>query len=227
MPAKNLWRVPRMWEGSDCFILGGGPSLPVEKLGEHKFRLTPEIEEKLKDRHVIATNMAFRLAQWIPVTYFGDCPFWRRHGNERALADFLGLKVTCCEDAAQRPHFDRLGIKMLKREYVPHGISRDPHVLRFNFQSGGAAINLAAHFGVRRIVLFGYDMRDVDGHGSWHDWYGQPKPKKGKVKGRYDKFLRPFPMIARDLERLRIEVVNATPGSILPQFPIVNLEDVL
>ena len=55
-----LWTAPRIWDGGECFILGGGPSLAAVDVGQ------------LRGRRVIAVNQAYKLGDWIDVLFFGD-----------------------------------------------------------------------------------------------------------------------------------------------------------
>lgn len=192
-----------MWEKSECFILGGGPSLADVDV------------ECLRGRRVIAVNNAYRLADWIDVLFFGDCRWYPVH--RQALLSFAGLKVTRCEQ-----HVDKPGIRVIKSRNTPRGLSRDQGVVGWNLSSGACAVNLATLFGARRVVLLGYDMRKVNGENNWHRDY--------QTKARHDpyaRFLTAWPAIARDAKAMNVEIVNATPGSALDLFPIVDLRDVL
>ena len=200
---KAFWTVPELWPGGTCYILGGGPSLSLVSL------------ERLHDRRVIAVNNAYQLGDWIDVMLYGDCRWLKWH--EKALLDFPGLKVTSCNS-----HKDKPGIKAVKRHTLPFGITREPDRLNWNLSSGACAIGLAVRFGVKKIVLLGFDMRIVDDKTNWHKEH-----QDGRKKNPYERFLKPFPMIARDLEQLGVECVNATPGSALESFPIVEPESVL
>jgi hypothetical protein len=189
------WSVPRIWPGGECFILGGGPSLTLVDI------------DRLQGRRVIAVNDAYRIAPWADVMFYGDGPWLTAH--RKALLDFAGLKISGCATQTNEP-----GIRHVYRDMINHGISRDPTEVRWNRSSGACAINLAVHFGVKRIVLLGFDMRRVDGQKHWHpdvnDDPGNPYPR----------FLEVFPVIARDAEALGVEILNATPGSALTAFPI-------
>lgn len=200
---KEFWTVPAIWPGGTCYILGGGPSLARVPM------------ERLHDLRVIAVNNAYQLGDWIDVMFYGDCRWFNWHG--KALLNFSGLKVTACES-----HRDRPGIRAVKRQNSPHGITTRKDRLSWNLNSGACAINLAVHFGVKKIVLFGFDMRLVDDKSNWHEAH-----KDSPSKNPYQRFLKPFPNIARDLERLGVECINATPGSAIDVFPIVEVEDVL
>ena len=199
-----MWSVPRLWPGETCFILGGGPSLQQLDI------------ELLRGRRCIAVNGAFRLAPWIDCMFFGDCRWLNQYGG--GLSEWAGLKVTTCNQHRQRP-----GIRVVKRRNSPYGLSRNSHVVGWNLSSGACAINLAVHFGVKRIVLLGFDMRIVGARHNWHDDYAPPPPKKNP----YARFLKPFPFIKEGLNELSIECLNATPGSALTLFPMVTLEEVL
>lgn len=200
---KEFWTVPEIWPGGICYILGGGPSLANVPL------------KRLHDLRVIAVNNAYTLGDWIDVMFYGDCRWFRWHS--KALLDFPGLKVTACDS-----HKDKPGIRAVKRLTSPQGITRAKNRLAWNKSSGACAINLAVHFGVKKIVLFGFDMRRVGDRNNWHKDH-----KDGPNKNPYERFLAPFPAIARDLEKLGVECINATPGSALDVFPIMEPEEVL
>lgn len=195
------WSLPRLWPGAECFILGGGPSLQLVDV------------EALHGRRVIAVNNAHQAAPWADVMFYGDGPWLRDH--RRALLEFGGLKLTTC-----RSHVDEPGIRVIDRDMINHGISTDPSVVRWNRSSGACAMNIAAHFGVRRITLLGFDMRHVDGRKHWH-----PDLPGDIADNPYPRFLEVFPKIAADLAAIGIEVVNATPGSALTVWPIVHPDE--
>lgn len=202
---KRTWIAPPIWKGGECFIIGGGPSLRGFDI------------DRLKGRRVIAVNQAYKLAPWIDVMFFGDCRWLA--SNAAALLHFAGLKVTTCEQ-----HIGKPGITVIKRLNRISGISIDPGILAWNLSSGACVINLAVHFGVKRIILLGYDMQVVDGNHNWHDDYAKHNNPR---RNPYPRFMRNFPAIAEGLKRKNIECLNACPTSALDVFPKVKLEDVL
>ena len=203
--AKGMWMVPKLWPGGECFILGGGPSLRGFDI------------EQLKGRRVIAVNNAYKMANWIDVMFFGDCRWWNVHAKN--LLNFAGLKVTTCAQ-----HLDKPGIKVIKKRNSPTGISNDRGIVTWNLSSGACAINLAVHFGVKSIVLLGYDMKK---DGEAHNWHNDHVNSKNLKRNPYQRFMRNFPAIAESLRRTHIKCVNANPDSALEVFPKVCLEDVL
>jgi hypothetical protein len=200
---KDVWSVPKIWQDEECFILGGGPSLPVNKI------------DRLFGHNVIVVNNSYRLALWADALFFGDNRWLNQHGQD--LDKFKGLIVTTAPE-----HRDTPKIHVIYRRNRPPGISEDPLWIAWNRSSGACAINLAYLMGARRIVLLGFDMKAINGARNFHDDYS-----KAMREPPYQAFLSVFPAIAADCKRLGVEVINATPGSAINCWPIVDPEDVL
>ncbi len=202
---KALWTIPKLWPGGECFILGGGPGLKHVDVS------------RLDDHRTIAVNNAYQLSDHIDIVFFGDCRWYHPHKKE--LLSFAGLKLTTCELHVAQP-----GIKVVRRKANINGLSKGAGLLAWNLSSGACAINVATLLGVKRIVLLGFDMQKIDGHCNWHeDHPGSKNPKHNP----YKKFLSRFEMIAKDLKGMNVECINATPGSALDCFPIVDPQEVL
>ena len=203
--------IPEIWRGEECFILGGGPSLGNVNLS------------RLRGKCVIAVNNAYELGPW-PVLLYGDCNWWRSMTNSAgvghcvALRAWGGLKIHPCQHSCQHR-----GSVVVQRRDRGYGVSRRADALQWNLSSGGCAIDLAVKFGVRRVVLLGFDMSSVQGKHNWHAAHG---PRSAKFNP-YPRHLLPFASIARDLDALGIECVNATPGSAIINFPMIDPEAVL
>ena len=237
------WTVPRIWEGGECWIIGGGPSIP-EQFGVPDDviedviaqRSTPSVYSPymsaIHDRHVIGVNAAYLIGDWIDIIFFGDNRFFLAH--REGLSKHPGLKVSCnsrthscCRDVHYLPH-DR---------GHPRGISTEPRFVSWNANSGAAAISMAVHLGVRRIVLLGFDMRTGTYGQHWHNAYRGMRVRRthGKGKGQivvprklpFDRHLRGFPIIARDAKRLGVEIVNASPDSAIKEFPKCTVQEIL
>jgi len=223
------WTVPRAWEGGTCIILGGGPSMvkqfeiPQSVVQDvYTGRSTPDVYspymKAIHDQHVIAVNVAYRIGSWIDVMFFGDDSTWKEEKEE--LIKFKGLRVTCatgCDDDTR--------LKFLKRDQRKRtGITTNPSMLAWNSNSGAAAINLAVHFGVKRIILFGFDMQLDEGQNQhWHKFY---KTKITEVGTSFRRHLTNFPQIRSDLDALKIQVLNANPDSAIKYFEKVNFKDI-
>ncbi len=202
---KAIWTIPKLWPDGECFILGGGPSLKNIDVS------------RLRGHRVIAVNNAYQLGDFIDVMFFGDCRWFHLH--KKQLLSFAGLKLTTCEQHVKYP-----GIKVVRRKTNINGLSNNPGLLAWNLSSGACAINVATLLGVKRIVLLGFDMQKIDGHSNWHKDHGTSNNPKHNP---YRKFMSRFAQIAKSLQSMNVECINATPGSALTEFPIVEPETVM
>jgi len=226
------WTVPKIWEGGTCVIIGGGPSLlrqfdiPTDVVHQvYAKKASPSLYspylKPLHDMHVIAVNVAYKLGDWIDAMFFGDDSTWYEEKDE--LLAWKGLRVTCCGDQIIQEH---PRIKYLLRDPPKGwGISEKPNMVGWNGNSGASAINFAYHTGVKRIILLGFDMSlDKEQNQHWHKFYGHETNVVDKV---FKKHLQGFPIIAEDLKRLGVEVINANPDSRITAFPRMNFKDIV
>jgi hypothetical protein len=205
--AGKFWTVPSIWDGtSPVFILGGGPSLAAVDLA------------CLHGQRVIAVNNAYQLGPW-PVMFYGDHRWFLLHAE--GLARFPGLKITTSTQQ-QGAQGQAMGVRVVDKAKGPFGIQRNPRVVSWNKSSGACAINVAVHLGAKKIVLLGFDMKRIEGKSNWH----VDHPQTPNIDP-YPAFLVPFQSIAHDLKAIGIECVNATLGSALTVFPIVEPSSVL
>ena len=227
-----------MWEGGECWIIGGGPSMPLE-FGVTENVIEGVLNEELPlsayspflspihDKHVIGVNTAFYLGEWIDAVFFGDGGFYLN--NKPELDAFPKLKVSCNPNLVKKD--DVRDVKYTPRDNKhPRGISDTHPRISWNLNSGGAAINLAYHFGVKRVYLLGFDM-DVskDGVQHWHRHYPKNKDRapRDPKKLPFKRHLPCFPGIARDAKRLGLDIINVNPNSRIEAFKRVKLSDVL
>ncbi len=193
-----LWEAKPIWKDSTAFLLGGGPSLQLDQI------------ERLKTYHVIAINQARRIAPWAEVLYFGDCNWYRQ--NAATLHRFKGRKVTICSLCRDLPDYCALRCR------YNHGLDTNPAWLA-SINSGYAAINLAYHFGVRRIALLGYDMHARSG-ANWHTDYKEQNLV-------IEKSAIGFCSLVEPLAAANVEVINTSEGSALTMFKYKSLDKVL
>ena len=73
-------------------------------------------------------------------------------------------------------------IKILKNT-GKGGLELEATAIKHGNNSGYAAINLAYHLGVKRIVLLGFDMQNIGGKSHFHDGY-PTRTTKNDVYGR-------------------------------------------
>jgi hypothetical protein len=195
------WRIEPAWKGEVGYIVGGGTSLLAQNL------------ELIRDKKVIAINSSYLAVPWAQYVVFADMRWFLHH--RKALMNFTG-KVVSCSSAANGPP---PVLNVIRKTSL--GLATDTHTLMVKNTTLTAGINLAVHLGVSKIVLLGIDQKaGPDGkihHHPPHPW---------KVTANcWSRQQTDLPKVAEDLARLNIECVNASPGSALTLWPIVNLED--
>jgi len=236
------WKVPRIWDGGECFILAGGPSVPRQfgvpeetiqfvMSGASTPRLYSDYFKPLHSKHVIGVNNAYMIGTWMDFLFFGDNSWYLVHRYR--LAEWPKIKVTC------NPRFSEsrsryAGVKYLAKDSNHrHGISPRNGYVSWNSNSGAAAISLAAHLGVKRITLLGFDMcLDDGGISHWHGYHRDKMQgvdrKKAKVKPPpFTRHLKGFPAIAQNAKNMGIEILNASPISKIKEFRKVNIKDLV
>jgi hypothetical protein len=202
---SHYWVVPPAWSGDTCYILAGGPSLARVPIS------------RLRNRgHVIVINDSFELAPWAGVLYFCDQRWWDRKKFD-VKTRFQGRQLVTLENIIP-------GVRTLRNSGAL-GLETDPGALRHGSNSGYQAINLAYHFGARRIILLGYDLR-IDGDRThWHP--GHPGQTPAGFGLTLKTMLATFPSLVEPLKEAGVEVLNATEGSALDCFPRVPLTTVM
>ena len=177
------------------FLIASGPSLTEEDVAS------------LEGQRVLCINDNYRMAPWADVLYASDPIWWDWHA-ERVKA-FRGRKITQDKESAEK-----YGLEYIESRDAD-GLSRDPAYIHKGSNSGIQAINLACHFGARRIVLLGYDMQATGGKTHWHGKH----PGESSDYGPWHKWLWRYQMVADDAERMGLEIINATRETALRCFP--------
>ncbi len=201
------------WVGETCFILGGGPSLldvPIWRLRQLK-----------SYGRVIVINDSYRLVPDADVLYFCDAHWWQAR-NRDVEATFTGRKIITMVGNG-----NSISDVISLRNTGATGLETDPGAIRHGHNSGYAAINVAAHFGCRQIVLLGYDMHVAGTHTHWHDTPVRPVPPDMFERSLQRDMLPNFNTLKAPLEKAGVRVVNSTPASALTLWPYVPLKQVL
>lgn len=188
------------WSGETVVCIGGGPSLNQDDI-DHVQR---------SGCRVIAINDAYRVASWADILYACDLKWWRWH---QGVEGFKGQRITSSEHAALEFDVD----------YLPGtaglGLSDDHSLIHYGSNSGFQALNIAYLKGAARVLLLGYDMR-IHPNGASH-WFGD---HPDKIRSTYDNWFQYFNEAA---EQNKVDIINVTPGSALPSFPMADLREVL
>lgn len=206
MSTRAPWQIPEIWPDSTVFILGGGPSLADMDLAP------------LHSQRVLGVNQAYKLGPWVDAVYFGDCGWYAQ--NLPAIRGYAGLKITSC---GRCPEFGWRHVHRVRRTKATGIESKHRDAIAWNNNSGASAINVAHWLGAKRVVLLGFDMQLRGDRKNWHNDY------RGEMKNPelFNRHLRGFPQIAKDAQALGLEILNATPGSAITQFPFVDLKDLV
>jgi len=220
-----LYSVPKSWEGETCVIIAGGPSLRTQDL-------SPLYTHRCK---IITINDSWRIRLNADVLYFCDTKWW----ENQLYANFFSI-VSGREGRFQSIRFhdliysgnwikggegfdDHPQVQKLKFT-GQQGLETDPTGLRHGSNSTYQAMNLAYHFGVKKIVLLGVDMRVSDsGRSHWHDEH-RASGFHNVIKNT---MLPQFQYLVEPLKAAGVEVINATPGSALTLWEQKSLEDAL
>jgi hypothetical protein len=230
-----MWRVPKIWEGGDVWIIGGGPSVP-KQFGVSDRIIQGVIEgttppsayspymEYLHNKHVIGINVAYMIGNWMDIIFFGDKGFFLTHQAD--LAKYPGLKISCHHTVATYNWVKELGRDSRKKN---KGISINPSLVCWNGNSGGAAISVAANAGAKRIILVGFDMKLSDSNRQhWHDHYN-----RGVIVNKryntlpFERHLRGFKEIDVDARKRGIEIINACPDSTIVEFRKTTVKELM
>lgn len=188
------WRIPEIWDGDRCFIIGGG-------MGVKDFDI-----ERLRGRaRVFTVNSSYKDAMFADAHFYNDCEWMRRHG--KLMHEFKGFIITTCQQDTER---DR--VHVMQKVSRPFGISTNPTQVRWNLSSGGCAIGIAAQLGSKDIVLVGFNMKRVGKRTHYHDDYGPKTPNYNP----YPHFLQSIRAIAADAHSLGIRLRNCTADTAIP-----------
>lgn len=189
--------VPKLWPDSTVACLGTGPSLTQADVDA--------VRGKAK---VIAINNAHTLAPWAEVLYACDYKWWHWH---KGAPEFRGMKFSIDERSRAFP-----GVQILRKS-GQDGLELDPGALKTGSNSGFQAINLAVHFGAKRVVLLGYDMQGDHFFGKHPDGTAPP----------FQICLEKFKTLVEPLKKLGVEVINCSRETKLECFPQMAIEDAL
>lgn len=174
------------------------------------------------DIPVIAVNNGYEYAPDAALLYACDAKWWEQYRHKGVKGgpgweSFKGLKVTM--EAPQDPSIMRVG------NGGAWGFDDRPDHVRTGKNSGCQAAHIAAHAGAARILLIGCDCRHGDDGRAHefgeHEWMASRRPRDMNI------FIEGWRLLAPELARRGIEVVNCAAGSALDYFPKRDLQEIL
>lgn len=195
------------WTGETVALVASGPSTKLVNLnaiGRHV--------------RVVAINSSYRLTPNADVLYACDARWYIRN---RGAMGFRGLKVSQDKHAMEVfPEIKRIvavkgsdALQFAQLGYVC-----------WAGNSGMQALNMVAQWGVKRILLIGYDMTIEHGL-HWHGAHvgGLPNPQEAHI----NRWRRLMDYAYAQLVERGIEAINCSPLSALKNYPRMSLEDAL
>lgn len=212
MPEVKIWSVPAEWFGETVFIIAGGPSVdsqPYQQLVGRKIIVINSSYEKFPDTSQYLYTMDNR---------------WLKYHRPVLAATYKGVIVTNSQDA-RKFHADWKQVRFLNK-IPPPGLATDPTYATGHRTSLHGAINLACHLtGWKgKIVLLGADG-GANATGKTH--HHNRHPWRSKNKTVYPDQLAELTTMLPVLKAHGVQVLNASPGTRWPIFPITDLETVL
>lgn len=202
------------WHGRTVFCLASGDSLR---------RQTPEqwcaiaMRQRAGDV-VLAVNSSVKTARAAKcepdALFFTDMNWFE--ANAQLVHEFPGRIFTV----------SRAGGKTERIENIHRaGFSVGQPPMRDGRSSGHRAVSLAVMLGARRVVMLGYDMQidPESGRSHCHDDYANTQSNQDYAR----EFIPSFQGWRADALAVGCEIINATPGSALKEFPFVPLGELL
>lgn len=229
-----MWTIPKIWEGGDVYIIGGGHSIIKQ------FKIPQNVVDKVRskqssisayskylaflhNKHVIGVNQAFKFGNWVDILFYGDNGFFLN--NQYAINKFSGIKIGCHN---KTKYHRKYGIKYVPRD--PNrvkGLTKKPNYVSWNLNSGACAINLAYHLGAKRVFLIGFDMNRDKHNQHYHNEYRSEEAELERKKKNmpFARHLKSFPAIKRDAKNFKLDIININPDSQIKEFPTCNIDD--
>lgn len=213
--------IEPIFDGETAVLIATGPSLTDEQLNF----------VRASNAKVFTINNVYQRYPETDVHLSCDFPWWCHYfPTDVRLQELKAPRYTWHPVIAKE-----YGIDYIKGVDKP-GLSTDRSVIHINHGSGPMAINLAAHYGISKLILIGHDMKfapDYKPHqqdpGSvsrhYFDEYPKhlqhwPSVKVGKsAPGVLDGLIERYDQMTYQLENVfGMDVVNCTPGSALTTF---------
>ena len=208
--------IEPIYYGQTAAIIGTGPSLTQEQL------------DKVKHLKKFGANRAFEFD--LDVLHGCNHQFWHYYWHK--------VKDLRCDKWTTRPELTYPGLNYIREEWIP-GLSKDPTYIAAHHGTGPQLINIAYHYGIKRMLLIGWDMKFSP------DYNGKAQQIGAKPRhyfGEYPKELQHWPSVKvkdgvltgliEEMETIKpedygIEIINCTPDSAMTCFPMMTLDEAL
>ena len=197
--------IPKLWPGSTIFVIGGGPSIS-HLVGQNW----------LDGKIVIAVHHSIKVILKPSVWFCADTrAYWELQDIINA---FEGFKVSLNIRTEEWKSVEGHGNINVINQGKGVGLSDNPRCLCYNQNGGGTAIDLAYHFGAKRIILLGFDCNQANAK----DSYSSHTRQKTIVPWQNSSVCQKLDNSAKSKG---VDIINCTPNSGLPIIRRGNLKD--
>jgi len=190
--------IEQKFKDQTVVCIASGPSLTQDQVDQVEYSFLP----------TITVNNSFQLAPWCDIVFACDIKWWYQYYKQvcdtcfdadlwtiKGVGEHFGKKTKIHEPKINEIGFTRnIG---LEQDKVSHGGN-----------SGYIAVNLAYMMGAKKIVLVGYDHQHTNGQTHWHG--DHDKKVFTKNADDTDRWLRNFRVLATELNKKGIDVVNCS-----------------
>lgn len=189
---------------STIVILGSGPSLN-----------RVDVDKARTLGRVMAINTSYQMAPWCDLLYACDYAWWDVYAARTA-------SLRCEKWTQDKRAAADFGLNHIQSQNG-RGLDAPPFVINTGHNSGHQAIHLACVLGFQRIALLGFDFQRVGGRSHWHGDHPRPLNNLGNMQAWVDA----MNVMAIDLVRADIDVINCSPSSVLTCFRRAPIDDVI
>lgn len=205
-------RIPKIWQDYPVVCIASGPSLTD---ADCAYIYNMRRDDKCR---VIVVNNNYIKAPWADHLHFCDRQFYEWHCRN-AVFKSTRMTMTTLSNEFTQDMIDR-GVGLLLMGQNGGLVLDSDNTIATGGNSGYQAVNIAALYGSRKIILLGYDCK---ASGERVHWFGNhPAPTCPSVFKDQLKWWRTMPEALNG-----IEVLNATRDTALDMFPQVELTEVL
>jgi len=200
--------IKPIYEGQTAIIIGTGSSLTTDQI------VTAKYYQDAGAVKLFGCNRAFEFA--LDVLHGCNYQFWDYYWPE--------IKDLRCDKWTTRPGLKYEGLNYIEERWID-GLSTDKSYIAAHHGTGPQLINIALHYGVKKMLLIGWDMRH-SGKRHYFGEYPQALHHVTKNLGPDGELLG----LIKEMETINpddygIEIINCTPNSALTHFPMGNLDD--
>jgi len=189
-------------------IIAPGPSLTDEQI------------DKIMQAGIFTIgigSMVFR-NPFTDILYHCERKWWDYY---EGAPEFHGCQRVSLEEVPNHP-----SVRYLHQSPDNNGLDLTTSTISAGSNSGYQAINLAAHYRPKEIILVGYDMK-VKADGTYNCIGQNPKPLQVGDASKFTFFIQTMEHLVDPLEKLGITVYNCSLDTDLHCFQQSSLDDIL